>query len=269
MVRGDGGLINVPVGGVGGEAFDPSQTLTLTNPGTGLVVEGDSVMQSALYAVDEIIFADGTSMTTASSGGGGGGGENLSQTLAIGNSAGSYTIDMNSQKITNVATPTNSGDGVNIDYVLTQSEATSGNALGQAQAYTDTASGNLASYIDVRDQWVYDNVPKGITWNEVTGTSQGMSVGNGYIANNASRVTLTLPSTCAVGSIVASIGKGAGGWKIAQNSGQQIHFINVSTTSGTSGYVQSTNQYDGCEIICITANTTFAIRNSVGTLEVN
>ena len=34
----------------------------------------------------------------------------------------------------------------------------------------------------------------GFAWTEVTGTSSSMSINNGYIANNAGLVTLTLPS---------------------------------------------------------------------------
>ena len=60
----------------------------------------------------------------------------------------------------------------------------------------------------------------GITWNEVTGTSQAAAVDNGYICNNASLVTVTLPDTAALGSVVAITGKGAGGWKVAQNAGE-------------------------------------------------
>lgn len=95
----------------------------------------------------------------------------------------------------------------------------------------------------------------GVTINNVTGTSQAMAVDNGYIANNASLVTFTLPSTAAVGKMVQVVGSGAGGWKIAQNSGQTIHFGNVDTTTGTSGYLASSNRYDGIELMCTVANT--------------
>ena len=55
----------------------------------------------------------------------------------------------------------------------------------------------------------------GITWTEVTGTTQSASADNGYITNNESLVTITLPSTCAVGKTIRVVGKGAGLWKIA------------------------------------------------------
>jgi len=106
----------------------------------------------------------------------------------------------------------------------------------------------------------------GMTWTEVTGTSQSMAVNNGYILNNASLVTATLPATAAVGSIVAVVGKGAGGWAIAQNSGDQIHFGNVNTTSGVGGSLASTNQYDCVELICTVANDEWVVRSSIGNI---
>ena len=108
----------------------------------------------------------------------------------------------------------------------------------------------------------------GITWTEVTGTTQSASPDNGYIANNASLVTVTLPSTCAVGKTIRVVGKGAGLWKIAQNAGQQIIFGNKNTTIGTSGYIASLYKYDSVELLCITADTVFSVTYAVGDLDV-
>lgn len=107
-----------------------------------------------------------------------------------------------------------------------------------------------------------------VSWTEVTGTSQSMAVTKGYIANNAGLVTLTLPDTAAVGSIVAVVGQGAGGWKIAQNASEVIHFGSVNTTTGTGGSLASTNRYDCVELICTVANTEWVERNSVGTITI-
>jgi hypothetical protein len=108
----------------------------------------------------------------------------------------------------------------------------------------------------------------GITWNEVTGTTQSMSVDNGYIANNASLVTLTLPTTAAVGKIVRITGKGAGGWKIAQNASGIIHFGNLDTTTGTGGYLQSSDRRDSIELICVVANNEWNVISSIGNITV-
>jgi len=109
----------------------------------------------------------------------------------------------------------------------------------------------------------------GIAWNEVTGTSQSASVNNGYICNNASLVTVTLPDTAAVGSIVSVAGKGAGGWRVAQNAGETIHFGNSDTTTGDTGYLEFTNTYDAVELVCITANTDWVVVSSIGNITVN
>lgn len=109
----------------------------------------------------------------------------------------------------------------------------------------------------------------GLTWTDVTGTTQAMAVNNGYTANNAGLVTLTLPASAAYGSTMAVCGKGAGGWKIAQNSGQTIHFgSSAGTTSGVGGSLASTNQYDVVFILCTVANTDFTVIDSIGNLTV-
>lgn len=96
-------------------------------------------------------------------------------------------------------------------------------------------------------------------WNVVTGTAQAISVFNGYIANNAGLVTLTLPATANAGQWFRVTGLGAGGWKIAQNAGQTIHLGSLATTVGAGGSLASTNQYDGIEVLCVVANTTWVV----------
>jgi hypothetical protein len=108
----------------------------------------------------------------------------------------------------------------------------------------------------------------GITWTEVTGTTQAAAADNGYIANNESLVTVTLPETCAVGKTIRVAGKGSGLWKIAQNAGQQIIFGNKNTTSGSSGYLAAIYQYDSVELLCITADTVFSVTYAIGDLDV-
>lgn len=105
-----------------------------------------------------------------------------------------------------------------------------------------------------------------ITFTEVTGTSVTAIVNNGYIANNASLVTINLPATAAVGDIIKVVGKGAGGWKISQNAGQVIYFGESSTSTGVTGYLSSTHQRNCVEIICINTNTQWQVIGSVGTV---
>jgi hypothetical protein len=107
----------------------------------------------------------------------------------------------------------------------------------------------------------------GLTWSEITGTSQTMSVNTGYIANNAGLVTLTLPSTSAVGDVVRVTGKGAGGWRIAQPASVVIHFGNTDTTTGTGGYLQFTHRRDSVELVCVVANTEWNVVSSMGNID--
>lgn len=112
----------------------------------------------------------------------------------------------------------------------------------------------------------------GMTWTEVTGTSQSAAVNSGYIASNAALCTITLPSTASVGAIVRVAGKGAGGWRVGQNSGQQILWNaggvdgTDETTVGTGGHISSVDRYDAIELICLTADTTWGVLSAKGTL---
>lgn len=99
----------------------------------------------------------------------------------------------------------------------------------------------------------------GIGWTEVPGTSQAMTADNGYVANNGGLVTLTLPVTAAFGTAINVMGKGAGGWIIAQNGGQNIQIGSVSSSVGAGGSVASTNRFDSISLICTTADTTWSI----------
>lgn len=108
----------------------------------------------------------------------------------------------------------------------------------------------------------------GMTWNNVTGTTQTMVAANGYIANNAGLVTFTLPTTCAIGQTMRIAGNGAGGWRIAQNSGQIIHLGDTDTTTGATGQVNSTNRRDSIELLCVVADTEFVVISSLGTLDI-
>lgn len=107
-----------------------------------------------------------------------------------------------------------------------------------------------------------------VSWETITTTSHTAEENKAYITNNASEVTITLPASCDVGKIVRVTGIGAGGWKIAQNAGQVIHFGDTSTTSGTGGSIESTHQRDAVELVCVVADSEFQIISSVGSLDI-
>lgn len=106
------------------------------------------------------------------------------------------------------------------------------------------------------------------SWVDVTGTSQTIVPNTGYIADNASLVTLTLPTTAAQGTIFRIAGNGAGGWSLAQNASQTVKFGNVATTTGTGGSLASTDPGDALECLCVVANTTWRVLSAVGNLTV-
>lgn len=112
----------------------------------------------------------------------------------------------------------------------------------------------------------------GFTWTAVAASSQTIAVQNGYITNNATLVTYTLPATAALGDSFEILGgtTGAGGWTIAQNASQQIRFGSSATTSGVGGSLASTNQYDNvlCRAIVAGASTIWEVTSATGNLTV-
>lgn len=107
----------------------------------------------------------------------------------------------------------------------------------------------------------------GLTWTDVTSGSQQIAVNNGYTADYGSLVTFTLPATAAYGTIFTIVGKGAGGWTIVENSGQNMIFGNT-TSSTTNGSLSSQLQYDVVTLLCTVVNTTFTVISSIGNLTV-
>lgn len=101
--------------------------------------------------------------------------------------------------------------------------------------------------------------PGGFSWHEVTGTSQLMVSNDGYVANNVGLVTLTLPTTSVLGDELSIVGKGSGGWLIAQNAGQQIIYGNQSTTLGATGSLASTAAADSIYLVCTVANLEWTV----------
>lgn len=98
--------------------------------------------------------------------------------------------------------------------------------------------------------------------------SQTAAANQAYLCNSSSLITLTLPTTAAAGSTLEVTAMGTGGFKIAQNASGVIHFGSSNTTTGTSGYIASTNQYDSIKLVCSVANNEWIVTSSVGNLTV-
>lgn len=140
--------------------------------------------------------------------------------------------------------PSDSSDGT--DYVLPASRPVASGILGSDSA------GNLS--------WV-----SSFAWQPIT-SSRSVVAENGYITNNASLITLTLPASAAIGDSFRIAGMGAGGWRLSQLAGQTVHFGDKQTTIGTSGYVRSQQTFDCIEVICITVDTDWLIVSSHGNI---
>ncbi len=89
------------------------------------------------------------------------------------------------------------------------------------------------------------------------------ATGNGYIVtNNTILATIfNLPATATLGAIVVIQGFGSAGWILQANAGQNIQIGSVSSSVG--GTVSSSSQFDCIEIICVVADTTWAMKSSV------
>ena len=95
----------------------------------------------------------------------------------------------------------------------------------------------------------------------VSGTTQAAAVNQGYIANNAAQVNVTLPGTVAIGQIVHVLGLGAGGWRVTAPSGDNI--ILEGNSTGAAGYIYG-GQYASVALRCIVANATWEVVSYTG-----
>ena len=109
----------------------------------------------------------------------------------------------------------------------------------------------------------------GVTWVNVTGITQQAASNTGYMANNASRVTITLPAAPVLGDIIQVNGVGTGGWTITLNSGQSVitqsipgnlNSVNSIMTQAISGA-----QYGAIALQYIGSNT-FSVLSYLGSV---
>jgi hypothetical protein len=109
----------------------------------------------------------------------------------------------------------------------------------------------------------------GINWVDVTGTAVQAVSNTGYSADNAARVTITLPATSAMtkDDIIQVSGIGAGGWKIAQAAGQTIIIDSITGISGANAAVISGSQYAAIELQYIGGGA-FTVLNYTGNVGV-
>jgi len=217
----------------GGTATPSSGALTIAG-GTGITTSGSGSTVTVALDTPVSVANGGTGAASLTDGG-----------ILLGSGTGAVTV---------TAQPTNGQvliGSTGVDPVL-------GLITGAGGISVNTGAGTIE----------IDGSASGFSWNEVVGTSQALAAENGYIMNNAGLVTGTLPAACSVGDVIKVVGKGAGGWAIAQNASQTIHFGVTDTTTGVGGSLASTQQYDVVELLCITANTDFLVLSSIGNITV-
>lgn len=144
-------------------------------------------------------------------------------------------------------------------------------STGAAPVAATLTAGTGVSITNGAGSITVNSVGGGVSWTNVTGTSQALASGNGYLISNSGTVTLTLPTTIAQFGVIMIVGSGSGGtggWTISQAAGQSIVFGKLTTTVGVGGSLSSTNQSDVVYLLCTVANTTFQVLSSIGNLSV-
>lgn len=101
---------------------------------------------------------------------------------------------------------------------------------------------------------------------EVTDAAATMAGNRIYVANRADLVTLTLPATAAVGTVIIVVGQGAGKWFIAQNAGQKIWIGNDDSTEGAAGGLDTIHDHASLMLVCTVADTVFNVVGMSGTI---
>jgi hypothetical protein len=107
----------------------------------------------------------------------------------------------------------------------------------------------------------------GLNWNVIT-ANQTLSVNNGYIVSSGA-LSLALPSTASVGDEIQVLLRNTGtSWTITQAAGQQIQLGFRTTTLGVGGSLTSSQIGDSVDLICVIANTTWVVKNSMGNITI-
>lgn len=106
----------------------------------------------------------------------------------------------------------------------------------------------------------------GMIWSVISSATQAITIQNGYFANRGAGVTFTLPATAEVGDTFSLSAINAGGWTLAQNAGQTIHFGNQDTTTGVGGSLATTAIGDTITVVCSVQNTDFVVISSIGNI---
>jgi hypothetical protein len=166
--------------------------------------------------------------------------------ITVTGNPGTNTLTISESSSVSDAFVTNSGTAVPAAGIL--------NIVGGTNV-TTSGSGNTVT--------ITNTGLAGFFWNDET-VSASMASNMGYTADSGAGIILTLPVSPAYGDVIRVTQKGTGDVRIGQNAGQVIKFGVQTTTTGALGYLQSTNQYDAIELLCIISGTTFQVLSSQG-----
>lgn len=150
---------------------------------------------------------------------------------------------------------------------MTNGQVIIGSTGATPTAATLSSSGNISITNGAASITIGTSGFASFSWTTAS-INTSMAINTGYITLGAGVLTMTLPTTAAVGSVIRIAGQGAGGWSIAQSAGQTIHFGSSNTTTGAGGSLSSTNRYDSVELVCSVANLDFVVVSCIGNLTV-
>jgi hypothetical protein len=111
------------------------------------------------------------------------------------------------------------------------------------------------------NEWNF--APQELIWSDITAASVNAAINNGYIADrSATPVQILLPANFNIGDTVIVMGKGTGGWSLVANTGQNIQFGSVSTS--TDGAINSDIQYGNIQVRGLIPNLTWEVVSVLG-----
>jgi hypothetical protein len=160
------------------------------------------------------------------------------------------TLTINADSAVPLSFSTDSGSAVPAANVITIAGGAGISTSGAGSTVTITADSSFSN------------------WVEVTAATVALAVNTNYVMNRATTITATLPASAALGDSIRIVGKGAGGFTIAQNVGQTIFFGVAATATGIGGSISSNHRRDCVNLVCVTANNDWQIMDSIGNLTV-
>ena len=171
---------------------------------------------------------------------------------------------------TNRAALSTNSTGVPTWLALTDGQLVVGSSAGSPAAASITSTAGTIAVTLGSNTINLEVTGAGVSWTDVTGATQAMSVENGYITDRGAGVVYTLPATAALGSEIIVVGK-LGLATITPNILQQILIGSASGTVGVTGTAVSTNVGDCITLIATTsgASTVWRAINFVGNWTLN